>query len=68
MQFAGILGLVVNAGFAAVVAKTRRRDLAAGVAIDATLIHEKIAVHILRQPLFNPGHKGLDSLQTNSVA
>ena len=56
MQFAGILRLMVDARFAAVVAKARGRNLAAGVAIDATRVHEEFACHILREPLVNLRH------------
>ena len=49
MQFAGICGLLVDAGFAAVIAEARRRDLAAGVAVDAACVDVEFALDILRR-------------------
>jgi len=61
VKLAGILRLMVNAGFAAVIAKAAWSDLAAGVAIDATRVHEEFAGRVLREPLFDLRHGFLDS-------
>jgi hypothetical protein len=57
MEFVGILRLMKDARFAAVVAKTRGRNLAAGVAVDATFVDVKLTFYILRKPLVNLRHK-----------
>ena len=56
MQLAGIVGLPVNAGLSAVIAKARGRDLPAGIAINAGGVHEELALHIFRQALSDLGH------------
>src|SRR5690242_11356081 len=61
MQFARIARLLVHAGLVAVVAESRRRNLPARVAVDATGIDVKFAFHILRQPLVHLRHGTLDS-------
>jgi hypothetical protein len=61
VKFTGILGLMVDARLAAVVVKTRRRNLAARVAIDATRVHEEFTFHVLGEPLANLRHWILDS-------
>jgi len=68
MQFAGILRLMEDAGFTAVIAKAGGRNLAARVAIDATGVHEEFAFHVLRQPLVDLRHGGFDSFRPLTVA
>src|SRR4029078_468173 len=48
--------LVIDAALLAVVAKNRRRELAAGVAVDAGRVNEEIAGDILRQAQLNVCH------------
>jgi hypothetical protein len=67
MQFAGILRLMEDARFAAVVAKTRGRNLAARVAIDATRVHEEFACNILRETFVNLRHRLFDSFRAAQV-
>ncbi len=57
VKFAGILRLLINTRFAAVVAKAGGRDLTAGVAVDATFVDVEFACDILRKSMVNLGHK-----------
>ena len=68
MKLTRILRLPVNAGLPAMIAKNRRRNLPAGIAIDAAGVHVEFAFDVLWQAVVNLGHAYLDSVLAWKVA
>jgi hypothetical protein len=50
------------------IAKTRGRDLPAGIAVNAGGVDIELAFCVLRQPLVDLGHEWLDSVGAQEVA
>jgi hypothetical protein len=57
MLLARILRLMVDAGLPAVIVKAGRRDLPAGVTINAAFIHVKFTWDVFSEPPVNLRHR-----------